>query len=192
MVRPSGRLARGAFFFAFFSLTMASALKNLSAYDEQNIPSAAGKTFAIVVAEWNAHITHALYEGCFDTLVKHGADPERIHTMQVPGSFELAAGARLISGQCNPDAIICLGCVIKGETNHNEYINYAVANALAQMSTASGRPCIFGVLTPNDEQQALDRAGGKYGNKGVEAAVTAIRMADLRTAGKANKSAIGF
>lgn len=171
---------------------MASALKNLSVYDESTMPSAEGLVFGIVVAEWNAHITHALYEGCYDALIKHGAKPEDIHTMQVPGSFELPAGARLLVGQHNADAVICLGCVIKGETNHNEYINTAVANALAQMSIMSGRAFIFGVLTPNNEEQALDRAGGKYGNKGVEAAVTAIRMGHLKKAGKSPKKSIGF
>ena len=90
------------------------------------------------------------------------------------------------------DATICIGCVIKGETSHNEYINMSVANALQNMSVASGKPFIFGVLTPNSMEQALDRAGGKYGNKGVEAAVTALRMAHIaKSLGKANSS-IGF
>ncbi len=171
---------------------MASALKNLSSYDEQNIPDANEMTFGIVVADWNPTVTHALYEGCYDTLIKHGAKPENIFTAQVPGSFELPAGARIITGKHNPDAVICLGCVIKGETNHNEYINQAVANGLVNLSIATGRPYIFGVLTPNDEQQALDRAGGKYGNKGVEAGVTAIRMAALKKSGKEGKKTIGF
>ncbi len=171
---------------------MASALKNLSEYDESTIPAAADMTFGIVVAEWNAPITHALYEGCYETLVKHGAKTENIFTMQVPGSFELPAGARILVGKHNPDAVICLGCVIRGETNHNEYINQAVANGLVNLSIASGRPFIFGVLTPNDEQQALDRAGGKHGNKGVEAAVTAIRMAALKRGDKEGKRKIGF
>ncbi|HRI61188.1 MAG TPA: 6,7-dimethyl-8-ribityllumazine synthase [Saprospiraceae bacterium] len=171
---------------------MASALKNLSSYDDSTIPAADEMIFGIVVAEWNAQITHALYEGCYDTLLKHGAKAENIFTMQVPGSFELPAGARLLVGKHNPDAVICLGCVIKGETNHNEYINQAVANGLVNLSIASGRPFIFGVLTPNDEQQALDRAGGKYGNKGVEAAVTAIRMAALKRGDKEGKRKIGF
>lgn len=90
------------------------------------------------------------------------------------------------------DAVICLGCVIRGETSHNEYINHAVAHALTQMSIVSGKPFIFGVLTPNNEQQALDRAGGKHGNKGVEAAVTAIRMASLKQKLSTAKSKIGF
>ncbi len=171
---------------------MASALKNLSQYDDSTMPSAEAMIFAIVVAEWNPQITHALYEGCFETLIKHGAKEENIHTIQVPGTFELPAGARILAGKHNPDATICLGCVIKGETNHNEYINQAVANGLVNLSIASGKPFIFGVLTPNDEQQALDRAGGKHGNKGVEAAATAIRMAALRKNVTEPKKKIGF
>ncbi|MBV6442079.1 MAG: 6,7-dimethyl-8-ribityllumazine synthase [Haliscomenobacteraceae bacterium CHB4] len=171
---------------------MASALKNLSQYDDNTLPAAGEMTFGIVVSEWNARITHALYEGCYDTLVKHGAKAENIYTMQVPGSFELPAGARLLTGKHNPDAVICLGCVIKGETNHNEYINHAVANGLVNLSIATGRPYIFGVLTTDDEQQALDRAGGVHGNKGVEAAVTAIRMAALKRGDKEGKRKIGF
>ena len=171
---------------------MASALKNLSAYDDSSLPMADEMTFGIVVAEWNSHITHALYQGCYDTLLRHGAKPENIHTMQVPGSFELPAGARILAGRHHPDAVICLGCVIKGETNHNEYISHAVAQGLTSLSIASGRPFIFGVLTPNDEQQALDRAGGRHGNKGVEAAVTAIRMAALKNEKPEGKRKIGF
>jgi 6,7-dimethyl-8-ribityllumazine synthase len=171
---------------------LASALSNLSEYDESTIPDASTYHFGIVVADWNAHITHALYQGCYDTLMKHGAKEAQIHTMQVPGAFELPAGARMLNGQHKIDAVICLGCVIKGETSHNEYINHAVANGLVNLSLATGKPFIFGVLTPNDEQQALDRAGGQYGNKGVEAAVTAIRMAALRNPSPEGKKTIGF
>lgn len=156
------------------------ATTNLSTYDASSMPSAEPFVFGIVVAEWNAHITHALYEGCYNTLIEHGAKPENIHTAQVPGSFELPVGARILSGKHNPDAVICLGCVIRGETSHNEYINHAVANGLVNLGIASGKPFIFGLLTTDNEQQALDRAGGALGNKGVEAAVTAIRMAALR------------
>lgn len=171
---------------------MASTLKNLSSYQEDNVPSAAEFNFGIVVAEWNEQITHALYEGCYETLIKHGAKESNIHTMQVPGSFELPVGARILGMRHKLDAVICLGCVIQGETKHNEYINHAVAIGLTNLSIASGMPCIFGVLTPNDEQQALDRAGGKHGNKGIEAAVTAIRMAALRKNAGSNKQTIGF
>ena len=172
---------------------MASALKNLSVYDETTMPDAGEMAFGIVVAEWNAHITHALYEGCYDTLLKHGVKPENIHTAQVPGSFELPVGARILYGKHKQlDAVICLGCVIKGETSHNEYINNAVAQGLISLSIATGSPFIFGVLTPNDEQQGIDRAGGQYGNKGVEAAVTAIRMAGLKKDPDQEKRKIGF
>lgn len=159
---------------------MASALKNLSVYDEQSMPSAEDMTFGIIVSDWNAKITHALYEGCYDTLIRQGAKPEHIYTVQVPGSFELTAGARILLGQRTVDVMICLGCVIKGDTSHDEYINQAVATGLTQLSLKSGKPHIFGLLTVNNEAQALERAGGKYGNKGVEAAQTAIRMAALK------------
>lgn len=172
---------------------MASALKNLSAYDDSNLPSAEKLRFGIVVSEWNTAITHALYQGCYDTLVKHGALEDQIFTIQVPGAFELPTGARLLMGNCNPDAVICLGCVIQGDTKHNEYINEAVAVGLTQLGLSSGRPCIFGVLTPNNMEQAEERAGGIHGNKGVEAAVTAIRMAALRKElAKGGKQPIGF
>ena len=171
---------------------MASALKNLSEYNEANVPDAAEFEFGIVVSDWNKEITHALYEACFETLVKHGAKEDKIHTLQVPGSFELTSGARIINNQKSLDAVICLGCVIKGETTHNEYINQSVAMGLTNLGIASGRPHIFGLLTPNTYEQAKDRAGGKHGNKGVEAAVTAIRMADLRKQGKTTKRPIGF
>ena len=171
---------------------MASALKNLSEYNEKSIPDAANMSFGIVVSEWNTRITHALYEGCYDTLVRHGAKPENIHTIQVPGSFELPVGARILSGKHNPDALICLGCVIKGETQHNEYINHAVANGLTNLGIATGKAYVFGLLTTDNEDQALERAGGKHGNKGVEAAVTAIRMAALKKETKDGKRKIGF
>lgn len=171
---------------------MSSSLKNLSSYDESTMPDASKFSFGIIVAEWNAEITHALYEGCYDTLVKHGAKPANIYTAQVPGSFELPTGARIMIQQKTVDAVICLGCVIKGETSHNEYINNAVAMGLTNLSISTAKPCIFGVLTPNDQQQALDRAGGIHGNKGVEAAATAIRMAALKDQLSETKGKIGF
>ncbi len=149
-------------------------------------------SFGIVVSEWNASITHALYEGCYDTLIHHGAQEADIHTVQVPGSFELPVAAKMILSSRKVDAVICLGCVIRGETRHNEYINNAVATALANLSMASGRPCIFGVLTPDNEDQARDRAGGKHGNKGIEAAATAIRMAAIRKELSKADHKIGF
>lgn len=172
---------------------MASALKNLSTYDEANLPSAKDMKIGIVVADWNEKITHALYEGAYDTLIKHGAQEDNLRIVQVPGTFELPVAAKMILQHKKMDAIICIGCVIKGETNHNEYINNAVSVGLTNLSVVSGVPCIFGVLTPNDEQQALDRAGGKHGNKGVEAAVTAIRMCAVKEEmKKVEKKKIGF
>ena len=171
---------------------MASALKNLSEYNESDMPSAEELKFGIVVSEWNTKITHALYEACYDTLIKHGAKEDNIHVVQVPGTFELTVAAKMVAKKHNPDAVVCIGCVIKGETSHNEYINQSVSMGLTNMGMASGIPFIFGVLTPNDEQQALDRAGGKHGNKGVEASVTAIRMAALKTDMTKRKSTIGY
>ena len=171
---------------------MASSLKNLSQYSEDTIPSAENMTFGIVVSDWNTAITHSLYQACFDTLIKHGAKKENIVTEQVPGTFELPVGAKIMASSEKMDVVICLGCVIKGETSHNEYINQAVATGLVQLGVLHNKPFIFGVLTPNDEQQAKDRAGGKYGNKGVEAATSAIRMAALKMKYGKTKQKIGF
>ena len=171
---------------------MASAHKNLSTYDESQLPDASPMRFGIVVADWNADITHQLYAGCHETLIKHGAVESNIHTVQVPGTFELPAAARMLAGREKLDAVICLGCVIKGETKHDEYINNAVSQGLVNLSITTGRPFIYGVLTPNDHQQALDRAGGRHGNKGVEAAVTAIRMAELYSNQAIGRKTIGF
>ncbi|MEL6922870.1 MAG: 6,7-dimethyl-8-ribityllumazine synthase [Bacteroidota bacterium] len=171
---------------------MASALKNLSKYDDSTLPEVNEKRFGIVVAEYHTDITHALYEGAYDTLVKHGVDTDNIFTGQVPGAFELPLGAKLLYGQHKLDAVICLGCVIKGETKHDEYINTSVANALQTMSIASSKPFIFGVLTPNTEAQAKARAGGAHGNKGVEAAITAIRMVGMKASLAGDKKSIGF
>lgn len=171
---------------------MASALKNLSSYDESKLPSGNGLKIGIVVADWHQKITHNLYQGCFDTFEKHGVKPSDIETVQVPGAFELPYGAKVLTSKLKLDAIVCLGCVIQGETKHNDYINHAVASGLTQLSLVAGLPVIYGVLTPNDEQQAIDRSGGKYGNKGVEAAVTALRMARIKETVGESSTSIGF
>lgn len=171
---------------------MSSSLHNLSSYDPSTVPSAEPFSFGIVVSEWHADITHALYDGCVQTLLAHGAKEENIHTAQVPGSFELPLGAQLLASGKKVDAVICLGCVIKGETPHNDYINRSVASALSQLSLVSSKPFIFGLLTPDTLEQAQDRAGGQHGNKGVEAAVTAIRMAALKQELTSPKKKIGF
>jgi 6,7-dimethyl-8-ribityllumazine synthase len=171
---------------------MASELKNLSEFEGGTIPSAAGMKFGIVTAEWNHEITSALQKGAIDTLLKHGAREEHILSKWVPGSFELTLGAQFIAEMANVDAIICIGCVIQGDTKHFDFICDAVAKGITDLNIKYNIPVIFGVLTPNTYQQAQDRAGGKHGNKGDEAAVTAIKMADLKKSFSGNKKKVGF
>lgn len=159
---------------------MATSLKNLSDFSHTEIADAAPFRFGIVVAEWNDEITGALYTGAHEALIQHGAKPEYIHTIQVPGSYELIAGADMLLAHKNFNAIICLGCVIQGETRHFDFICDAVANGLANVAIKYNKPVIFGVLTTDNLQQAKDRSGGKHGNKGTEAAVTAIQMAHIQ------------
>ena len=159
---------------------MASELKNLSDYNPDEIPSAKGFRFAIVRSEWNSEITNPLCDGCLKTLVKHGAKESNIKVFHVPGSFELTFACSELVKTKNFDAIIAIGCIIEGETRHFEFIAAAVANGITQLNTLRTVPVIFGVLTPASQQQAIDRAGGKFGNKGVEAAVTAIKMIALK------------
>ncbi|MDX2003438.1 MAG: 6,7-dimethyl-8-ribityllumazine synthase [Chitinophagales bacterium] len=159
---------------------MASQLHNLSSYDAGTVPSSKGMRFGIVVSEYYPEITFALLKGCMDTLQQHGAQQSDLEVAYVPGTFELPTGALLLDEAYDPDAIICIGCVIKGETDHDIYINTAVANSIAELCIHLEKPVIFGVLTPNTMQQAQDRAGGQHGNKGVEAAVAAIKMVALR------------
>lgn len=159
---------------------MSSSDKNLSAFDGNSLPDASGMRFGIVVSEWNTEITEALFNGAKDVLKKSGCKNENIFRLNVPGSFELPLGAKwLLEGQ-SPDAVICIGCVIQGETRHFDFICQAVSEAIMQLGLEYNTPVIFGVLTPQNMQQALDRAGGKHGNKGVEAAVTAIKMVQLK------------
>ena len=139
----------------------------------------AKKKFAIVVAEWNEEITEALYEAAVTSLLAHGVPKENIKRKNVPGTFELSLGALWMGEEKRIDAVICLGCVIQGDTPHFDYICQAVAYGLTEASMKTRKPVIFGVLTTLNKQQALDRAGGKYGNKGEEAALTAIKMLDF-------------
>jgi 6,7-dimethyl-8-ribityllumazine synthase len=158
---------------------MATSLKNLSDFSNSKIPNAKPYRFGIVVAEWNAEITNALYQGAYQTLISNGATEENILTYTVPGSFELTSGADLLLKNINLDAVICLGCVIQGETRHFDFICDAVAHGVSSVAVKYSKPVVFGVLTTDNLQQAIDRAGGKHGNKGDEAAVTAIKMADF-------------
>jgi 6,7-dimethyl-8-ribityllumazine synthase len=136
------------------------------------------KRFAIVVSQWNEDITEALYQATVSTLTAHGVKQKNILRKNIPGSFELSLGALRMAEKKSINAVICLGCVIQGETPHFNYICQAVAYGLTEVSLKTRKPVIFGVLTTLNKQQALDRAGGKYGNKGEEAALTAIRMLD--------------
>ena len=156
---------------------MATALHNLSNYDFDSVPDASNMCFGIVVAEWNHDITGALLEGCVKTLEKHGTIPENIHVKTVPGSFELIYGAQQMCKNDGFDAVIILGSVIQGETPHFSYICKGVTNGIARLNATQNIPVIYGLLTTLDHQQAVDRAGGKYGNKGDECAITAIKMA---------------
>lgn len=134
------------------------------------------KKFAIVVAEWNEEITEALYAGAHASLIANGVDKKNIVRKNVPGSFELSLGGLWMAEDKKIDAVICLGCVIQGETPHFDFICEAVANGITQAGLKTKKPVIFGVLTTLNKQQALERAGGKHGNKGEEAALTALGM----------------
>ena len=163
---------------------------DLSNYDASLLPNAdvlARQRYAIIVADWNSDITFALAQGAIDTLVKHGVKEEHISVTHVPGTVELTYAAaktiRRVWGK--PDAVIVIGCVIRGDTPHFDYVCQSVTQGVtilnAGLTNWGGKPTpvIFSVLTTDNKQQALDRAGGKLGNKGVEGAVTAIRMANM-------------
>ena len=155
------------------------ATKNLSHYTKDSIPNAEGLQFGIVVSEWNSDITENLFKGAQETLIANGVREEDIFRMNVPGSFELTYGASLLADTTNLDAIITLGSVIQGETKHFDFICQAVSNGITQLNIKLNIPIIIGILTDNTSQQAKDRSGGKHGNKGIECAIAAIKMASL-------------
>lgn len=171
---------------------MSSADQHLSDFNPDELKGAEGLKFGIVTSEWNREICECLSEGARTTLASAGIPESQIIEIHVPGAYELPAGAALMLKNKKLDAIICLGCVIKGETRHDEYINQAVALGLSQLSVVSGKPVIFGVLTTDNMDQAEDRSGGRLGNKGIEAAVTAIKMALLAKSLSSPQSNIGF
>lgn len=154
---------------------------NLSAYDPSNVPDPRGMRFGIVVSDWNREVTWSLLEGAVDTLKLHGISESSIVIKHVPGSFELTLGAQFLAEYDDLDAVICLGCVIQGETPHFNYICQAVTQGITQLNLDYNIPFIFGVLTTFSHEQAAERAGGRLGNKGIEAAVTAIKMAALQS-----------
>lgn len=154
---------------------------DLSVYDPASVPDAKGMKFGIVVSDWNNNVTWALLKGAMDTLKKHGVTEKNILVKHVPGSFELTLGAQFIAEYDDVDAVICLGCVIQGETPHFTYICQGVTQGITSLNMEYNIPFIFGVLTTNTMLEATERAGGVHGNKGDEAAVTAIKMAKLQS-----------
>jgi len=158
---------------------MATINQNLSDYNKDTIPNAKDFRFGIVVSEWNSTITDNLFKGALDTLVTHGALPENIIKWNVPGSFELIYGCKKMQHQ-DVDVVIAIGCVIQGDTKHFDFVCDAVSQGIKDLNIIDDTPVIFCLLTDNTMQQSIDRSGGKHGNKGVEAAVTAIKMAVLR------------
>ena len=159
---------------------MASSLHNLSDYDPKSVPSAKGMRFAVVVSEWNSKITHALLRGAVDTLLAQGACEEDIQVRMVPGSFELVFGSAQVIKSGWADAVIAIGCLIKGDTPHFDYICQGTTQGLAELNTRHDVPVIYGLLTCNNMDQAEDRCGGILGNKGDECAITAIKMVNYR------------
>lgn len=155
---------------------MATKLKNLSDNKLDIRVDISRFKFGIVVAEWNQEVTESLYEGALKTLLQAGVPHTQITRKTVPGSFELSLGAQWMAQNPEIDAVICLGCVIQGETRHFDFICQACAIGITEVSLKYNKPVIFGVLTTDTQKQALERAGGKHGNKGDEAAATAIKM----------------
>ncbi len=163
---------------------MATQNKNLSNYDKNTIPNAKQFRFGIVVSEWNDAITNGLYSGAEVALLDCGALPENIVRWNVPGSFELVYGAKKMIETQKVDVVIVIGCVIKGETMHFEFVCEGVTQGIKDLNVTSDVPVIFCLLTDNNQQQSIDRSGGIHGNKGIEAAIAAIKMAELRRTSK--------
>lgn len=159
---------------------MATENKNLSKYDKNTIPNAKSFRFGIVVSEWNENITENLCKGAIEALLDNGVLNENIIRWNVPGSFELIYGSKKMIETQNLDAVIAIGCVIQGETKHFDFVCEGVTQGIKDLNIKYDIPVIFCLLTDNTLQQSLDRSGGKHGNKGTEAAITAIKMAELR------------
>ena len=160
---------------------MATINKNLSSHNLAKVPSAKNMNFAIIVAEWNDNITENLYKGAHDTLIACGCIADRILRVNVPGSFELPLAAQMVLDKNkNIDAVICIGSVIQGETKHFDYVCQSTALGIKDVALKYNQPIIFGVLTDNNLEQAISRSGGKHGNKGIESAISAIKMVSLK------------
>ncbi|MDY9917406.1 MAG: 6,7-dimethyl-8-ribityllumazine synthase [Proteiniphilum sp.] len=160
---------------------MATALSNLSSYDPTAVPEGKGKRVGIVVSDWNSSVTHSLLDGATNTLLKFGVSADDIIIEHVPGSFELTYAAKVMIEKAKVDSVIILGCVIQGETPHFTFVCDGVTEGTTQLNLNYDIPVIFGLLTTLTLQQAQDRAGGKHGNKGDEAAITALKMMALQS-----------
>ncbi|MDR2471968.1 MAG: 6,7-dimethyl-8-ribityllumazine synthase [Tannerella sp.] len=158
---------------------MASAYQNLSSYDPATVPDASKMRFGIVVSEWNRSVTERLLEGACNTLERHGATDGNIHVFRVSGSFELTYGAQQVIKYADVDAVITLGCVVRGDTPHFDYVCQGATQGITTLNATQDIPVIFGLLTTDTMEQAEERAGGKFGNKGDECAVTAIKICDF-------------
>jgi 6,7-dimethyl-8-ribityllumazine synthase len=150
--------------------------QDLSSYDPSTLASLSGKKIAIITAQWNVDITHSMTVACMQTLLQHGIQKEDIRQIDVAGSFELPYVAQYTIRNEQVDAVICIGCIIQGETRHFEFIAQATANGIMQVGLQYEKPVLFGVLTTNNMQQAIDRSGGTHGNKGVESAVACLKL----------------
>jgi len=159
---------------------MATAIKNLSHYDINTIPNAENMRFGIVVSEWNEKITTGLLNGALTALKENGAKEENILVQFVPGSFELPLGAQHLFEYKKVDGVVCLGSVVQGETKHFDFVCTGTTQGIMDVSLKYDKPVIFGLLTDNTMQQAIDRSGGKYGNKGIDCALACIKMIDAK------------
>jgi|TARA_Y100000992_G_C21175057_1_gene447873 6,7-dimethyl-8-ribityllumazine synthase len=160
---------------------MSSSEKNLSNYNIDSVPSGKSYKIAIIISEWNYEITYRLYKGIIKTLTKFGVKKENIHKIEVPGSFELIFGCKIAQNKNIYNAIIAVGCVVKGETMHFDFICSSVSNGIKDLNLNGKSPIIFCVLTDNNIHQSMERSGGSRGNKGVEAAIAALKMAKLNS-----------
>jgi 6,7-dimethyl-8-ribityllumazine synthase len=159
---------------------MATATRDLSAYDPASVPSGAGLRFGLIISEWNHEITDALRRGARETLLKQGVKEEDLLERWVPGSFELASGAQFLLEQTKLDGVICLGSIVRGETPHFDYVCQGTTQGIVMVGLKYNLPVIFGVLTDDTMEQARDRSGGRHGNKGIECAVAVLKMAALK------------
>ena len=157
---------------------MSTQNSSLSNYDSEKIPNGSSLTIGLVVSEWNDKITESLYEGAYNTLIKFGVDTKNVKRINVPGSLELVFGSKKMI-QSKVDVVIAIGCVIKGETEHFDYICKSVSKGIIDLNISFDTPVVFCVLTDNNIQQSIDRSGGKHGNKGIEAAITALKLANI-------------